>query len=108
LQKCKLSRKLRLDDKDFKSAGFLLAKMLPLGAGVGIRTAEPLTRRLMESEDLSIDARCGFIIECDNWTEKGAWASLDKAYDSLERAGVETPRTLAVVFIMAKLLPAVH
>lgn len=81
---------------DLKPPGYLLAKMLPVAARLSesySARVEALTRRLMSSP-LSMDERCGFIVECDRLIDGNAWPSREDAMRSLERSGLETPMTL--------------
>ena len=81
---------------DFKLPGFLLARMLPVAVSLGeshSARVESLIRRLMSSP-LSISERCGFLLECDRLIDNKAWPQEDEAIRSLERSGLETPKTL--------------
>jgi hypothetical protein len=83
-----------IESRDFKTAGFLLEKALPLADRIEMRAPEQCAQRLFGAEEFPIEGKCEFALGCDRLIEGEAWASIDRAISSLERASVETPRAL--------------
>jgi hypothetical protein len=85
-----------LEEQNFKLVGYLAAKMLPVAArapGPHLVDTVVLVRRLLPLVPAA--QSCGFRLECDEWIIQDLWPSRELAFLSLERAGVDTPVTLA-------------
>jgi hypothetical protein len=86
-----------LEAGDIRSAGHLLAKMLPLADRVDVetrqRTEAAVTRFL--ALDMAPGLRCGFLVECDHHVADQSWTDEARALDSLDRVGALTRLVLS-------------
>jgi len=83
-------------EANFKGAGFLLGKMLPLSARFSEEFLDKvilLAHYLMDSS-VPVSVRCGLMLECDKHIEQNRWPQPEIAYTALQRSRLDTPKTL--------------
>ncbi|MBA3006353.1 MAG: hypothetical protein KJ900_12305 [Proteobacteria bacterium] len=91
-----IATKSVIEQGDFKTTSFLLAKMLPLSAVLSSEYLDAiiLQARLFMNSPLPPEVHVGFVLACDKLIEQNIWPKPDVAYQSLQNAGIYTPKVL--------------